>query len=421
MQSTHTSDSSTQSPHALRPQVHVLQASLPPPFRSRSEDSWIEVSSRPSSSSLSSAAEDIVTTGLRVQHDSNARRRRRTRDGSLSHLRRETHGSCAPGSSQDEYEESESDADRLMTSSNEGLHLSPLESRKPVQYASSESNSVTGEYEEDDEDENSTAVEFPRSAGPPGPFTPQPHAFSHPSSNPINRPQVQHSSGSYFNHNHRPTNKASSQRHSYPSHQPNHNPYNAISPSYQADHDAALRASLSTLLSCAAAARSLPKSNRQGAPTLTTPSNRLDPTSLGMVPESVALGAAPTTRLTSPPTNPSSRSTSHEQGKRKAAATRSSSKERRVLQKKVRGSYIGQNTEEISPTLLTWVVSAGVVVLVSALSFSAGYVIGKETGRSEVLGVAGGTVEAGSCAREAGRGLGLKRLRFGSGTGNVRV
>jgi hypothetical protein len=35
----------------------------------------------------------------------------------------------------------------------------------------------------------------------------------------------------------------------------------------------------------------------------------------------------------------------------------------------------------ISPTILTWVVSAGVVVLVSIVGFGAGYAIRKEVGR----------------------------------------
>lgn len=86
----------------------------------------------------------------------------------------------------------------------------------------------------------------------------------------------------------------------------------------------------------------------------------------------------------------------------------------------------GPLIEEISPTLFTWVVSAGVVVLVSAIGFSAGYVVGKEAGYSEAMGQLGtaGT-EAGSCAREAasgvkGTGLGLRKLRWAGSTG-IRV
>jgi hypothetical protein len=67
----------------------------------------------------------------------------------------------------------------------------------------------------------------------------------------------------------------------------------------------------------------------------------------------------------------------------------------------------------ISPTLLTWVVSAGVVVLFSAISFSAGYAYGKEVGSME-----GAVVGGEACAREAARGVGsagsLRRLRWGN-------
>jgi hypothetical protein len=80
-----------------------------------------------------------------------------------------------------------------------------------------------------------------------------------------------------------------------------------------------------------------------------------------------------------------------------------------------------------SPTIMTWVISAGVVVLFSAISFSAGYVLGREVGRLESstgvgsvmgdggAGALGGRVSAG-CGQEAVRG-GLKRLRWGTGSG----
>ena len=58
---------------------------------------------------------------------------------------------------------------------------------------------------------------------------------------------------------------------------------------------------------------------------------------------------------------------------------------------------------------MTWVISAGVVVVLSAISFGAGYSVGKEAGRLEASGLGGGDLGRG-CAREAGRtGLGLRR------------
>lgn len=398
-------------------------------------DSWVEVSSQPSSSSLSSAADEIITTGLRVQHDSNLHRRRRRRTTGGLELGRGIRAPSAGGSSQDEYDESESESDRVMTSSNEGLRPSPLhqELRRSSQRFYSSASSDNG-GDEDDADENSTAVNYPRTTEVC--FTPQPTAFSHP---PTAQAQSdRHSSEGYFA-TQRPALRSSSQRHSYPS-QPQHSPYNIISPSHQADHDAALRASLSTLLSCAAAARGLPKSNRvQSARTSAVPSSRVDPTTLRMVPESVALGLEPESASRQPssasPSLPSSNSpptspAATDKSKRKASTTsttgspqtRSSSKERRAVKKARRTAM-----EEISPTLLTWVVSAGVVVLVSALSFSAGYVVGREAGKAEVVGHLGSAgAEAGRCgkevANEMGRAgsLGLKRLRWSGATG-VRV
>jgi hypothetical protein len=103
---------------------------------------------------------------------------------------------------------------------------------------------------------------------------------------------------------------------------------------------------------------------------------------------------------------------------------RSSSKDRRIAKKARKTSPM--MIEEISPTLLTWVVSAGVVVLVSAIGFSAGYVVGKEAGHAEAMGQIGAAgSEAGRCGKEAaagikGTGLGLRKLRWGSGAG-IRV
>lgn len=66
----------------------------------------------------------------------------------------------------------------------------------------------------------------------------------------------------------------------------------------------------------------------------------------------------------------------------------------------------------ISPTLLTWVVSAGVVVLVSAISFSAGYTVGREVGKVEAS--LGGSGNDALCGKEMGRGL--RKLRLGTPT-----
>lgn len=383
-------------------------------------DSWVEVTSRPSSSSLSSAADEIITTGLRVQHDSNVhRRRRRARTVGPFQIGTGYRVASAGGgnSSQEEYDESESESDRVMTSSNEGIGPSPLQNelRRSSRGPASESERE-GDDEDESDDENATAVNYPRSSRRQ--FEPRPNAFSHPSEQPTIRSQ----SGTVYTPR-RPAARPSSQRHSYPQ----HTPFNTVSPNAQADHDEALRASLSTLLTAAAAVRGLPKPG-QPRTTISNPSGH--PTSLRLVPESVALGEiSEEDAIRDPSSSPRTVSSSpSDKSKRKASppvtsTTRSSSKERRAA-KKIRQT--GPLVEEISPTLLTWVVGAGAVVLVSALSFSAGYVVGKEAGHAEAvsqIGAIGG--EAGSCGKEAasglrGAGMGLRRLRWTGGSG-VRV
>jgi hypothetical protein len=106
-----------------------------------------------------------------------------------------------------------------------------------------------------------------------------------------------------------------------------------------------------------------------------------------------------------------------EKGKRKASLVKPTGDKARALKKK----RIQAVEEEglISPTLLTWVVSAGVVVLVSVVGFGAGYVIGREVGRQEAMTSLNGTtlVDSTSCGREAVRGGtgSLRRFKWGIG------
>src|SRR5213078_2835167 len=95
-------------------------------------------------------------------------------------------------------------------------------------------------------------------------FTPQPNAFSHPP----------RQGGSYF-----PPTDSRQPWPQRPTRQPSYN--------NQADHDAALRASLTTLLSIgAAAARGLPKREERLAPSH-------EPMGLRLVPESELMGPNP--------------------------------------------------------------------------------------------------------------------------------
>ena len=371
-------------------------------------DSWVEIASQPSSSSLSSVGEEVQNAGPRQHQDSRARRRRTLRPNATvlnnPALRRST---STDTSSQEEYDESESESDRAMNSSEEGpiFNLTPASAGATF-------------HSSDDDDENRTAINHHLNTNQC--FTPQPNAFSHPPSGQM-RAMSQPSPGSYFPAQRRES--QSSVRTSLPprrdASRTGHMPQNILSPSYDAaaQNDEALRTSLSTLLSCAAAARGLQKPESKRAATTTTQqprSNRVEPMSLRLIPESALPENSPT-QFQEPTFKPTIRRTStstsasseQKENKRKAVSGRSSSRERRAL-KKARRTTSSEDLH-VSPTLLTWVVSAGVVVVLSALSFSAGYSIGREAGRIEAGGVMSDE-QIRSCAREAGRSsLGLKR------------
>ncbi|KAF2158014.1 hypothetical protein K461DRAFT_274260 [Myriangium duriaei CBS 260.36] len=399
--------------------ANAMRASASPYDRTRSEESWIEIASQPSSSSLSSAADEIVTTGLRVQDM--ARRRRRPRSNLVPAQSSHRPRSNDDISSQEEYEESESESDRVMTSSNEGLVMNSAQPNR------GDDGCLT-------DDENRTAVNYPirNTNTDASAFTPQPNAFSHPPHTYTVRTASEPGPGSYFPQ----MPPRSEARHSFSSQEPRPRPYphNTVSHSQSAaaHHDAALRASLSTLLSCAAAARGLPKARSQQATApQPRPTNRVDTGTLRLIPESALPRArSPVAANAIEPSFPPTlrqRSASSTSGspdsldahKRKTGA-RGTSKERRASKKPRRASSASSASTVysaddvfVSPTLLTWVVSAGVVVVLSAISFSAGYSIGREAGKMEASSFAGAGGEVGSCASEAGRsGMGLRRLRF---------
>ncbi|KAK3336607.1 hypothetical protein B0T19DRAFT_44519 [Cercophora scortea] len=420
---------------APRPGGVSEMANAASPHR-RNDESWVEISSQPSSSSLSSIGDEIVTTGLRVGGSSYHPRRRRLQHQQpmpASYIISQplVH---AGTSSQDEYDETESEEDRVMTSSTEQVHPSANLARQ--QTAVRSAMAAGSETDDDDDDENATALGRP-STSPT--FRPQPNAFSHPPSHLTHR----HSTSSahpYHPSQTRPSMHGRSQT------RPHRSSPNYMSPSYQADNDAALRASLTTLLSCAAAARGLPKKDdgRVGGPSnvgagvAVLPSSQ--PMELRLVPESelmaeggpppgasaggpskVPLRTASNSSAPSAPTSTSSRdpTVTAEKAKRPAATQ---NKSLRATKKKRTSSSAGivdgETGSLISPTLLTWVVSAGVVVLVSVVGFGAGYVIGREVGRQEgVMSLSSAGNSSASCGRELVKstsGGTLRRFRWGS-------
>ncbi|KAK0630139.1 hypothetical protein B0T17DRAFT_211522 [Bombardia bombarda] len=419
----------------------------------RNDESWVEISSQPSSSSLSSIGDEIVTTGLRIGSNSYPTRRRRLQQHQQQQQQQPMPPSCiispptahAGTSSQEEYDETESEEDRVMTSSTEQIHPAIGLPRQQTAVRSAREMDTDSD-DDDDGDENATALGRPSSSPV---FRPQPNAFSHPPSHLTHRHST---SSAHPYHQSQPRPSMHTRSHT----RPHRASPNYMSPAYQADNDAALRASLTTLLSCAAAARGLPKRDDMhsgpsgvgagiGAAGGILPSSQ--PMELRLVPESELMGESrPPGAATAPPAKVPLRTASNssapsaptstssreppevttDKGKR-AASTQS--KPLRATKKKRTGSSSAVDGETsvaaplISPTLLTWVVSAGVVVLVSVVGFGAGYVIGREVGRQEgamSLGSAAAptsNASAASCGRELVRstsGGTLRRFRWGS-------
>ncbi|KAK4201838.1 hypothetical protein QBC40DRAFT_197661 [Triangularia verruculosa] len=410
--------------------------------RRRYDESWVEVASQPSSSSLSSIGDEIVTTGLRVGTNSYLSRRRRSQQNrpmpaSFVVGHPSTHAGAT--SSQEEYDETESEEDRVISSSTEAIHPSTNLLRQQTAVR----RTIDIDTDSDD-DENATALGRPSDAPA---FRPQPNAFSHPPSHLTHR----HSTSSVPPHHpsqSRPPIPPRSHARTTRGHR------GFMSPSSQADHDAALRASLTTLLSCAQAARGLGKADERrpgppntgmgglGAGVGVLPSSQ--PMELRLVPESELMAEGPpppsaggaggppkaplrTASNSSAPSAPcstSSRGKEESTEKSKRAATNQTRSSRAAKKKKTNtaGLVDGETATFLSPTLMTWVVSAGMVVLVSVVGFGAGYVIGREVGRQEgsalgSFGAAGPATNASSCGRELVKstsGGTLRRFRWGS-------
>lgn len=327
-----------------------------------------------------------------------------------------------------------------MTSSTENMDTRPA----PGVLGLQRSQTAIGpgaDSSDSEDDDNGTALGRP---SPTQPFRPQPNVFSHP-------PMRSNSTNSAIPPHH-PSGRPSPA--SYRSHTRARNDFR--SPSYQADRDEALRASLTTLLSCAAAAKSLPgrRGNNAAGPSSSGepvlgagvgPSTQ--PMELRLVPESELgndvsppVGPAapkssprsrqPTTRTTSNSSAqsvPASISSKDEKGKR-TAATGQSKSQRATKKKRTSVSAVDDSTVTwISPATLTWVLGTGVVLLVSVVGFGAGFVVGREVGRQDILnstsGSSGAAVSAGvnsTCGGEVIRSTGtgtLRRWRWGAGMG----
>ncbi|KAL1852127.1 hypothetical protein Daus18300_012274 [Diaporthe australafricana] len=413
-----------------------------------SQESWVEVASQPSSSSLSSIGDEIVTTGLRVGDQSQPPRRRRLQHHYYQSMQQHivSHAAAQAGtSSQDEYDETESEDDRLMTSSNENMGARSGNGNVALQRSQTAIGPSANFSDSDEDDDNGTALGRP---SPSQGFRPQPNAFTHPPAHLGHR--------SYSTSSAIPPHHPAARTQSY-SHR-SHNRVRAgfMSPAYQADNDAALRASLTTLLSCAAAAKNLPgRRNAAAEPSSGEPvmgagvGPSSQPMELRLVPESgLGPGGSPLHVSTAPKTSPRTRqattrttsnssaqsvpasiSSKEEKGKR-AASTAQPKSQRATKKKKVATVGVDDNNVTwISPATLTWVLGTGVVLLVSVVGFGAGFVVGREVGRQDILHtMSGGGAPMGaganatSCGGEVIRSSGsgtLRRWRWGSGMGKL--
>ena len=210
-------------------------------------------------------------------------------------------------SSQDEYEESSSESDAVMTSSNEALLSGSSASLADGSDNGTDADALILEP-------SPTIITASHEA-----WTPQPNSFSHPSSTSTlagsgtAAPTVIAPRDSYFpfipaNASHRAPVRSAAPPHSRTHHQPQACPDDlgqptisrtSPSPYHPLDTDAALRASLSTLLSCAAAARDrchkpalLPHRHILAGARTTA---RIEPATLRLIPEATLLRAAVST------------------------------------------------------------------------------------------------------------------------------
>lgn len=374
-------------------------------------ESWVEVSSRPSSSSLSSIATDeVITTGLTVSQDARQHRRRRLFRSATTHMegRRPLRVASLHGSTQEDYEESEGDSDRILSSSTEELQPRFLSDdghdESPIIMPKSKGSDRHALQEGGD---YTATASGPLNGSPV--FTPQPNAFSHPPSGRL----IETDTDSYFPpipSSHTSSSRPNPSTASAPAafgqttRSRSHTPYNIIAPSVSVDHDAALRASLSTLLSCAAAARGLPKrgntsgSSRSIVPPRSRGVSQVQPNVLRIVPESALTQIDEHSKGSRSSSNSPSSSPS-------LPSKRKSKSPVRDRRKRNRSAYNLQSEDimSVSPTLTTWVVGAGVLVLFSAISFTAGYALGKEVGRFDpISNISEGN--ALNCAREVNTG-----------------
>ncbi|KAK7738515.1 hypothetical protein SLS53_006034 [Cytospora paraplurivora] len=324
------------------------------------QESWVEIASQPSSSSLSSIGDEIVTTGLQVGNQSySPRRRRPQRQSHQQSVQQQqqhmpptyivSHAAAQAGtSSQEEYDETESEEDHLLTSSTENIRPRPATATIGLP-RSRTTLGLSSDFSDSEDDDDAKSLPGRRAAtADTSSGEPVLGAGVGPGTQPMELRLVPESE-------------------------------------IEADGSPDIGSGA-------------PKSPRGRQSTTRTTSN----SSAQSVPAS----------------------TSSERAKRAAAVQ--SKAQRASKKKRTAVTAVDDNTVTwISPATLTWVLGTGVVLLVSVVGFGAGFVVGREVGRQDILSsmsgggpAAGAGVNASSCGGEVVRNTGsgtLRRWRWGTG------
>lgn len=385
-------------------------------------DSWIEVASQPSDSytSSSSPEDPVVLSGLHLPPGASAAIKRKR-----SGRRRNSTSTAIPGgriqiesSSEDEDEDEDDDIDNIDVNALDSIGSSITDD--PSLSSGEEESDDEAEDDEDEEEEGMGGAGYPQYAGHP-----------------------------MYGQQQRPLNFRTFSR------EPP-----------QPDHDAALRASLSTLLSCAAGVRGLSKPKSGTHETAHRPPAPIQTLSLVTDSEREAMMAAPmpamntsmqqhqqhqqqATGMQLPPQHPHNqayrRSTVHNpppqsphplqqmHNASQITSQRKVKEDHAVKHKKARTRRASKTTQSTASSTvvpatnipyITLAVSAGAVILVSAISFSAGYALGKEVGRTEVLEIgsaAGGDIVKRAASKTVGKVGGRVLMSSGNGLRSITV
>ena len=417
-----------------------------------STDSWIEVSSQPSDDTYSSA-DEILSDGLTLNPTSRGsnilQRKRKPRRNEILPGRVET--SKVYDHSADDLSEVEIVEGSL--SSGPGSSIGELPQQEDFESSSSaageedegtSNSSEEGEIEEEEEDTGTMLGVGYRNDE-------RLHRHHHHHHQRVPGRYSTHSVSEFHRtlESHNPSHSFLRHRNSHSGGSSGRQIHPHLFSETKEHHDEVLMASLSTLLSCAAAARGLPKVSQQqeasspgGGPSRvpTMSSSRVQLDTLHLVPDqamsephkpSATAGettsspkgkntttTGTTTRAVGHATrsrgqrSPSPTNVSRDSSKKPTTTTTSKKRSSSTSKPRTRSSSPRRRTSRLTSTLsstdaslLTLAVSAGAVIILSAISFSAGYVLGKEVGKTEVEAVVGSVVgRTGSVVREAQRG-----------------